>query len=223
MQPSLPSPISSYMTSSFGRTEVPQAVLLTICYWSSVSHVISVHVTKTLFISHLKVHLRHSYVFLHSVSKLTIVSSTLFLLEFFSTLYSQLHLLFLCVFYSHLQHALSKFDHFPELCLVSHCHFSFLLSSHPHSTFFFSISICHVCVSVPVLFLLSIPRGSYIQRLQSFLLLRHFCCSQAVSCCFVMFGGKVPLKCCRASLQRERQVCVHMGDGGVLNSLLCAF
>lgn len=42
-----------------------------------------------------------------------------------------------------------------------------------------------------------------------------------------MFGGKVPLKCCKASLQRERQVCVHMGgEGGrvwELNSLLCAF
>jgi len=76
--------------------------------------------------------------------------------------------------------------------------------------FFFSISICHVCVSVSILFLSSIPRGSHIQRLESFLLHQHFCCSQAVSCRFVMFGGKVPLKCCRASLQGERQVCVHM-------------
>lgn len=80
--------------------------------------------------------------------------------------------------------------------------------------FFFSISICHVCVSVPIFFLSSVPRGSHIQRLESFLPHQHFCCSQAVSCCFVMFGGKVPLKCRTASLKRERQVCEHMGDGG---------
>lgn len=217
MQPSFPSPISCYMTSSLGHAEVPQAVLLTICSWSPVSHVILVHITKTLFMSHSKVHLIHSYsiCFFPSVSKLTIVCRDSFLSR----------LLFFCIL-------------FPAFCLfISFTHnlcflnltisFSFLSYSHLTLTalffFFFSISICHVCVSVPILFLSSIPRGSYIQRLQSFLLHQHFCCSQAVSCCFVMFGGKVPLKCCRASSQRERQVCVHMGDGGVLNSPLCAF
>lgn len=95
--------------------------------------------------------------------------------------------------------------------LFFHRHFSFILSSHPHSTFFvFSISICHVCVSVSILFLFRFPRGSHI--LQSFLLHQHFCCSQAVSCCFVMFGGKVPLKCCRASLQKEQpSLCAYRG------------
>lgn len=116
------------MTSSFGRTEVPHAVLLAICYWSPVSRVVLV------FISLLKVHLSHSYVFLHSVSKLTIVSRPPLLLNFFPVLFSAPPFVFLFLF--HLQHVLSKFDHFPELCLVSRCRFSFLLSSHPHSTFF---------------------------------------------------------------------------------------
>ena len=39
------------MTSSLGRAEAPQAVLLTICSWSPVSHVILVRITKTLYVS----------------------------------------------------------------------------------------------------------------------------------------------------------------------------
>lgn len=81
------------MTSSLGRAEVPQAVRLTICSWSPVSRVISAHITKTLFMSHSKVHHIHSYlhVFLPSLSQLTVGSRTLFLLEFF---------FFLCILFS---------------------------------------------------------------------------------------------------------------------------
>lgn len=60
---SLP-PTSSYMTSSLGRAEVPQAVLLSICSRSPVCHVIWVCVTKRSFISCSKVSLIHSYTFL---------------------------------------------------------------------------------------------------------------------------------------------------------------
>ena len=70
--------------------------------------------------------------------------------------------------------------------------------------FFSSISICHVCVSVPILFLPSIPRGSLIQRLQSSLPQQHFCCSQAVSCCFVMFGGQSSFEVLSSLLEKGK-------------------
>lgn len=155
MRPSLPSPISSYMTSSLCRAEVPQAVLLTICSWSPVSHVISVHITKTLFMSHSKVHLSHSYlyVFLPLVSKLTIVSRTLFL-DFFC---SQPHVFFVCISFIPTQNLC-----FLNLTISLRFLWFFTVTSFSNShltltaLFFFSISICHVCVSVPILFLSSI-------------------------------------------------------------------
>ena len=164
--PPLPS-ISTYMTSSLGRSEVLQAVQLTICSRSPVSHVISVHITKALFMSQWNVHLSHSYVFLPSVSKLTVFlfSWTSWIL-FMCLLFSATHA-FECV----LKPVSAKFDRFPLLPLVS-------LSLFFLSQFFFllfSTSICHVCVSVPVLLLLSVPKGSLTQRRQSLLLHQLFC------------------------------------------------
>lgn len=38
-----------------------------------------------------------------------------------------------------------------------------------------------------------------------------------------MFRGKVPLKCYKAFMKRERRVCLHMGDAvALVNSPLCA-
>lgn len=80
--------------------------------------------------------------------------------------------------------------------------------------FFSSISICHVCVSVPILFLPSIPRGSLIQRLQSSLPQQHFCCSQAVSCCFVMFGGQSSFEVLSSLLEKGKaSLCAYGGWG----------
>ena len=107
--------------------------------------------------------------------------------------------------YSHPQPVFSISDHFPQISLVFHHHFSFFYSCLTLTALFFSsISICHVCVSVPILFLPSIPRGSLIQRLQSSLPQQHFCCSQAVSCCFVMFGGQSSFEVLSSLLEKGK-------------------
>ena len=139
-------------------------------------------------------------------------------------------ILFVRFFHSRPQPVFSKFDHFPEISLFFfRCHFSSLLSSHPHSTFFFplvspsvtSVSQSQSCSSP------AFPEEAVYKDYRVFFFLflhQHFCCSQAVSYRFVMFRGKVALKCCRASSKKGRQVCVHMGDGmGGLNSPLCVF
>lgn len=196
------------MTSSLGCAEVPQAVLLTICSWSPVSHVISVHITKTLYVSlqFIPSYLRVFFFF---------PPAALLFLDFFFPK-PQLLFVFLLIFTRSLC--------FPNVTVsldflwFSRCHSSSLtlISPSQHFFFFFSISICHVCASVPVLFLRGTRRGSHIQRLQSFPLHRRFCCSQAVSCCAVMFGAKVPLKWSGASSERQKKIYVYIWGVTVL-------
>lgn len=213
---SLP-PVSSYMTSSLGHAEVPQAVLLTICSRSPVSHVISAH--KTLFMS--RVH--HIYSYLHAFfpfeSKLTTVFRTLFHLDFFFLI---IEFSAQCVFFI-LTHNLSFLYltislRFLWFSATTSLFYSCLTLT---ALFFSSISICHVCVSVPILFLPSIPRGSLIQRLQSSLPQQHFCCSQAVSCCFVMFGGQSSFEVLSSLLEKGKASLCAYGGWGVEQPFVC--
>lgn len=130
-----------------------------------------------------------------------------------------MHPLFVCFFHSRPRPVYLNFDHFPLIFIFFCDHIS--LFFHCHLTLTAPITICqHLC---PNLVPLSHSQRKLYKRLQTFLPHSHFCCRQAASCCFVMFRGKVPLKCYKAFMKRERRVCLHMGDVvAVVNSLLCA-
>lgn len=90
--------------------------------------------------------------------------------------------------------------------------FSSLSSSHQRS-FFFSISICRwVRVLVP-----SQRRPS--RKPADFSSTNMSASIKKVSCCFVMFSGRIPLKFLRALAERERDVCLHSGAAGVKSPL----
>lgn len=75
--------------------------------------------------------------------------------------------------------------------------------------FFFSVSICHsVRLRVPS------QRKPY-RKPADFSSTNMSASIKKVSCCFVMFRGRIPLKFLRASVERERHVCLHSGAAGV--------
>lgn len=163
--------------------------------------------------SHSKVHLIHSYVFLPSYQS-WLVYQGFFFLHFIPSHIFCLWISFIPthnLYFLNLTISLSLLW-FPSLL------FHTLFSPSQHF-FFFSISICHVCVSVSILFLSSIPRGSHIQRLQSFFFYTSISAAvrlyhAALWCLGAKFLWSVVEPPCKG---KGKFVCTPR-----LNSLLCA-
>lgn len=153
---SLP-PTASYMTSSLGHAEVPQAVLLSICSRSPVCHVIWVCVTKRSFISCSKVSLTHMLSCLEFNSRLLYPG---LLLSWTSLCIVFSDAPFVCVFLS-LPPTTCVFEFWPFpfdfhfFMITSLFHFFFTVTS---PSLLLSPSCVNICV--PILFLSCTPRGS---------------------------------------------------------------
>lgn len=221
--PPFPSPpTSSYMTSSLGRAEAPQAVLLPICSCSPcLSAYLGLHYKELLY-GALKGS-SHSLLFLLLASCFVkadfCIQHRTFCAHALAILLCSCFAFFsfcLCVFAArYLRFRISCASFFKPVCLLF---VLFLLTPSltsrlaPHISYFLSIAICQhlrpgpvppplhsrwkLCGRLRRSLSFSLPLSSMLA-----LLLRR-----AVLWCL---GAKVPLKCYKGSMKRERRVCLH--------------
>lgn len=145
-------------------------------------------------------------------SNTTLVGTKLSMLLFFSHACTYICILFSAKAFTWHPFILSpttfyNFDHLLLFFWSRSCrHFLFISPS--HSPILICVSVCHICVSVPIS--PAFPEEVVHKDYRLFSYTSVFCRSQAASRCLVMYGGKVPFEVLKSVLAKgESELCAQ--------------